>query len=324
MVGVSKRLSIEDYVDFFQNPQKHYLNKQHLNQILSMHGYPKLSVPRADLVEELKTLTMESPFRSTLKEKNISASTSLLNPDEIKKDLATIRWNEWSIDSVKIHRSGVSSPVEERQYSIKFVESAEKSSKNKKQGLTDISNLPAAAANLNSSNSKQQVQPKKKKISPDSDTPAETTVQCLTDISNLPAAANLNSSNSKQQVQPKKKKISPDSDTPAETTVQCLTDISNLPAAANLNSSNSKQQVQAKKKKKISPDSDTPAATTVQVLTDISNLPSAPNPNSSNSKQVKVKPKKKKISPDTDMGGKRKKTGNGALDLLSSFYSDLV
>ncbi|KAI3908974.1 hypothetical protein MKW92_037963 [Papaver armeniacum] len=319
MVGVSKRLSIEDYVDFFQNPQQHYLNKQHLNQILSMHGYPKLSVPRADLVEELKTLTMESPFRSTLKEKNTSASTSLLNPDEIKKDLATIRWNEWSIDSVQIHRSGVSSPVEERQYSIKFVESAEKSSKNKKQGLTDISNLPAAAANLNSSNSKQ-VKPKQKKISPDSDTPAETTVQGLTDISNLPAAANLNSSNSKQQVQPKKKKISPDSDTPAEKTVQVVTDISNLPSAANLNSSlnssNSKQQVQAKKKKKISPDSDTPAATTVQV----SNLPSAPNP--SNSKQVKQK--KKKISPDTDMGGKRKKTGNGALDLLSTFYSDLV
>ncbi|KAI3869528.1 hypothetical protein MKX03_000851 [Papaver bracteatum] len=252
MVGVSKRLSIEDYVDFFQNPQHHYLNKQHLNQILNMHGYTKLNVPRADLVEELKTLTMESPFRSTLKEKNTSASASLLNPDEIKKDLATIRWNEWSIDSVQIHRSGVSSPVEERQYSIKFVESAEKSSKNKKQGLTDISNLPAAA-NLNSSNSKQ-VQPKKKKKSPDSDAPAATIVQVLTDISNLPASANLNSPNSKQVQPKKKKKISPDSDTPAATTVQGLTDISNLPSAPNLNSSNSKQ-VKAKKKK-ISPDSD--------------------------------------------------------------------
>ncbi|KAI3941880.1 hypothetical protein MKW98_009090 [Papaver atlanticum] len=319
MAGVSKRLSIEDYVDFFQNPQQHYLNKQHLNQILSMHGYPKLRVPRADLVEELKTLTMESPFRSTLKEKNTSASASLLNPDEIKKDLATIRWNEWSIDSVQIHRSGgqqqtLSSPVEEeRRYSIKFVESAEKSSKIKKQGLTDISNLPPAA-NLNSSNSKQ-VQPKKKKLSPDSDTPAATTVQGLTDISNLPSVPNLNSSNSKQ-VKAKKKKISPDSDTPAATTVQGLTDISNL----NLNSSKSKQQVQPKKKK-ISPDSDTPV-TTVQVLTDISNLPSAANLNSSNSKQqVQAK---KKISPDSGTGVKRKKTENGALDLLSSFYSDLV
>ncbi|KAI3941883.1 hypothetical protein MKW98_009093 [Papaver atlanticum] len=161
---------------------------QHLNQILSMHGYPKLRVPRADLVEKLKTLTMESPFRSTLKEKN--ASALLVDPDEIKKDLATIRWNEWSIDSVQIHRSGgqqqsvSSSPVEEeRRYSIKFVDSAEKSSSssskktaarqnynNKKQVLIDISNLPPAA-NLNLSNSKQQVQAKKKKkISPDSDT----------------------------------------------------------------------------------------------------------------------------------------------------------
>ncbi|RZC51764.1 hypothetical protein C5167_020190 [Papaver somniferum] len=255
MVGVSKRLSIEDYADFFQNPQQHYLNKQHLNQILSMHGYPTLKVPRADLMEELKTLTMESPFRSTLREKNTSASASLLNPDEIKKDLATIRWNEWSIDSVQIHRSGVSSPVEEeRQYSVKFVNSAEKSSKTKRQGLTDISNLPAAA-NLNSSNSKQVQPKKKKKISPDSDTPAATTVQGLTDITNLPSAPNPNSSNSKQvQVQPKKKKISPDSGTPAATTVQGLTDISNLPSAPNLNSSNSKQV--KPKKKKISPDSD--------------------------------------------------------------------
>ncbi|KAI3839840.1 hypothetical protein MKW98_010145 [Papaver atlanticum] len=160
MVGVSRRLSIEDYVDFFQNPQQHFLNKQHLNQVLSMHGYPKLNVPR-----------------STLKENNTSASALLVNPDEIKKDLATIRWNEWSIDSVQIHRSGVQQSVspdeEERQYSNKFFESDKSSSSskttaaglNKKQVLTDIFNLPAAA-NLNSSNSKQ-VQAKKK-ISPDS------------------------------------------------------------------------------------------------------------------------------------------------------------
>ncbi|XP_026452821.1 uncharacterized protein LOC113353434 [Papaver somniferum] len=144
-------------------------------------------------MEELKTLTMESPFRSTLKEKITSASALLVDPDEIKKDLAIIRWNEWSIDSVQIHRSGaqqqqsVSSPVEEeRRYSIKFVDSAEKT--------------------------KKQVKAKKKKVSPDSNTPAATTVQVLTDISNLPsAAANLNPSNSKQ-VQAKKKKIPQDSD----------------------------------------------------------------------------------------------------------------
>ncbi|KAI3965868.1 hypothetical protein MKX01_010825 [Papaver californicum] len=176
MAGVSRRsLSLEDYVDFFQNPQQHFLNKQHLNQVMSMHGFLKLEVPRTDLVEELKTFTLESPFRSTLKE-NIS-SPALINPDEIKKDLATLRWNEWSIDSIQIHRSCQQSlpPGEERQTSMKFVESEKSSSSKKtaglvknKKGLTDISNLPAA--NLISSNSKQNQA--KKKISPDSDTSA--------------------------------------------------------------------------------------------------------------------------------------------------------
>ncbi|MCL7021740.1 hypothetical protein MKW94_025145 [Papaver nudicaule] len=175
MVGASKySLSLENYVDFFQNPQQHFLNKKHLNQVMSMHGFLKLEVPRADIVEELKTLTLESPFRSTLKENITSSSAALLDPEEINKDLATLRWNEWSIDSIQIHRSGREAlpPGEERQYSIKFVESEKSSSSKKtpalkknKKGLTDISNLPAD--NLNSSNSKQ-IQAKKK-ISTDSD-----------------------------------------------------------------------------------------------------------------------------------------------------------
>ncbi|MCL7037637.1 hypothetical protein MKW94_006784 [Papaver nudicaule] len=103
---------------------------------------------------------MESPFRSTLKEK-ITSST-LLNPDEIIKDLATLRWNEWSIGSTRIRRSG-----QERQYSIEFAEAKKPSSSKEaadlyknKTGLTDISSLPVAAK-LNSSNSRQNQAQKK-------------------------------------------------------------------------------------------------------------------------------------------------------------------
>ncbi|MCL7021971.1 hypothetical protein MKW94_000164 [Papaver nudicaule] len=127
-------LSLKDYVDFFLNPQQHYLNKNHLNQVTSMHGFQKLNIPRTELVEESKTFTMESPFRSTLKEK--ITSSSLLNPDEIIKDLATLRWNEWSTGSTRIEFAEAGKPSSSKK-------AADLYKNNEKKGLTDISNLPA-------------------------------------------------------------------------------------------------------------------------------------------------------------------------------------
>ncbi|MCL7049845.1 hypothetical protein MKW94_007333, partial [Papaver nudicaule] len=123
-----------------------------------------------DLMEELRTMTLESPFRSTLKDTNTSSSV-LLNPDDIKKDLATLRWNEWSIDSIRIHRSGLLPG----QSSIKSVEPVKKSSrsaalkkKKNKKVLTDISNLPAASLESHDSSNSKPKQAKKK-IRSDSD-----------------------------------------------------------------------------------------------------------------------------------------------------------
>ncbi|OVA04049.1 hypothetical protein BVC80_7967g5 [Macleaya cordata] len=105
MGGKSLNLKLDEYVDLYRNPEENFLTKFHLNQIIGMHGFIKLTkFPKAALMEEFRTINLESPFRSTLKE-NISSS-AFLNPDEVKKDLDDLLWNECIIQSIQIHQSG--------------------------------------------------------------------------------------------------------------------------------------------------------------------------------------------------------------------------
>uniref|UniRef100_A0A803QJD2 DUF7787 domain-containing protein n=1 Tax=Cannabis sativa TaxID=3483 RepID=A0A803QJD2_CANSA len=90
------KMSLEEYIQFFHSRNYFNIPVQHLNQIISMHGYKKLhKVPKSVLIDAVSTLTLVSPPRSTLND--ISSSPMVtITLDDVITDLNDLNWEEYS------------------------------------------------------------------------------------------------------------------------------------------------------------------------------------------------------------------------------------
>ncbi|XP_074286118.1 uncharacterized protein LOC141611474 [Silene latifolia] len=98
-----KTFTLETYLEFLRTRETQKLTADHLNKIISIHGYKKLS-HRKLATEAVEAMTEPiNPARSTLKD-DIPSSTSskaIATLSETIKDLKLLNWQECSITSIR-------------------------------------------------------------------------------------------------------------------------------------------------------------------------------------------------------------------------------
>ncbi|EOA36456.1 hypothetical protein CARUB_v10011022mg [Capsella rubella] len=108
-----KKMSLEEYVDFFSPENPVDFTISHLNQIIHMHGFRKLHKAHKKIVgEAVDSLNLIDPFRSTLKQTGAvssSPSSSSLTLDEVITDIEALKWQECCLTSLQIINSESSS-----------------------------------------------------------------------------------------------------------------------------------------------------------------------------------------------------------------------
>ncbi|XP_074286117.1 uncharacterized protein LOC141611473 [Silene latifolia] len=101
---LKKVFTLETYLEFLRTRETQKLTADHLNKIISIHGYKKLS--HRKLAEEAVEAITEpiNPARSTLKD-DIPSSTlsskAVATLAETIKDLKLLNWQECSITSIR-------------------------------------------------------------------------------------------------------------------------------------------------------------------------------------------------------------------------------
>ncbi|CAL9213923.1 unnamed protein product [Arabidopsis halleri] len=105
--GGEKKITVEEYVDFFTSGNSRNFTISYLNQILHMHGFRKLHKLQKKIVgEAVDTLDLLDLSRSTLKEATVSSpSSSPLTLDEVISDIEALKWQECCLTSLQIINS---------------------------------------------------------------------------------------------------------------------------------------------------------------------------------------------------------------------------
>ncbi|XP_010921470.1 uncharacterized protein [Elaeis guineensis] len=94
------KITLEQYLNFYEDPWRANLLRAHLDQIIVMHGFIKLHNFPKDLVQRyLGSIELIPPTRSTLDE-DIS-SGALLTVAEVAEDLAALGWHECTVRSLR-------------------------------------------------------------------------------------------------------------------------------------------------------------------------------------------------------------------------------
>ncbi|XP_062105872.1 uncharacterized protein LOC133817385 [Humulus lupulus] len=110
------KMSLEEYIQFFHSRNTFNIPVNHLNQIISMHGYKKLhKIPKTVVEDAVSTLLLISPHRSALNDISFSPMASI-TLDDVISDLNDLNWQECSTASVQTlstagHGLVTSSPV---------------------------------------------------------------------------------------------------------------------------------------------------------------------------------------------------------------------
>ncbi|KAL9454605.1 hypothetical protein AB3S75_010079 [Citrus x aurantiifolia] len=99
----NEKLYMEKYLEFFSSRKQSDLKVEFLNQIISMHGFKRLRLPKNALSEAVSTIDLMNPSRSTLKE-NISPAMSL-TLKQVTEDLNDLTWQECCVTSIKVLNS---------------------------------------------------------------------------------------------------------------------------------------------------------------------------------------------------------------------------
>ncbi|KAB2011153.1 hypothetical protein ES319_D09G001200v1 [Gossypium barbadense] len=98
---MKSKFSVEDYIQFLSSHKQRPLTVNFLNQIISIHGFKKLT--------KHKTLDLMDPSRSTLKS-SISPN-AWLTEKEIIGDLNCLEWQECCVTSIE----ALNSPLPDQQ-----------------------------------------------------------------------------------------------------------------------------------------------------------------------------------------------------------------
>ncbi|KAL1202118.1 hypothetical protein V5N11_015056 [Cardamine amara subsp. amara] len=104
--GEEKKMTLEEYVDFFSSGKTVDFTISYLNQILHMHGFRKLHKSHKKIVgEAVDAVDLLDPCRSTLKQPGVSSSSSSLTLDEVITDIEALKWQECCVTSLQIINS---------------------------------------------------------------------------------------------------------------------------------------------------------------------------------------------------------------------------
>ncbi|KAG1365296.1 hypothetical protein COCNU_12G002960 [Cocos nucifera] len=96
--GEKRKLTLEDYVYFLNNPDSPRLNLDKLNQIVFMHGFIRFRTKK-EILANLSGFDLMRPTRSTIRERGITLCAAL-ELEEVKDDIAAIGWQECPIGSL--------------------------------------------------------------------------------------------------------------------------------------------------------------------------------------------------------------------------------
>ncbi|XP_012483345.1 uncharacterized protein LOC105798020 [Gossypium raimondii] len=106
---MKSKLSVEDYIQFLSSHKQRPLTVNFLNQIISIHGFKKLTKHKKELSDAVETLDLMDPSRSTLKS-SISPN-AWLTEKEVIGDLNCLEWQECCVTSIE----ALNSPLPDQQ-----------------------------------------------------------------------------------------------------------------------------------------------------------------------------------------------------------------
>ncbi|RID48942.1 hypothetical protein BRARA_I05414 [Brassica rapa] len=125
--GGEKKMTLEEYVDYFNSGKSIDFTCSYLNQILHLHGFRKLHHSTKKTVgEAVDAVELLDLSRSTLDQTTLSSSSASLTLDQVISDIEALKWQECCMTSLQI----VSSDVTTRA----VANPKERSNKRKKQG----------------------------------------------------------------------------------------------------------------------------------------------------------------------------------------------
>ncbi|XP_075478833.1 uncharacterized protein LOC142519684 [Primulina tabacum] len=95
----SKLLSVEDYLDFFDNRDTLHLTVSQLQQIIGMHGFRKITTQKRNLIDIVSSMDLSDLRRSTLFNGSVSGDAPLAL-EEVIHDLKHLDWKECHVTSL--------------------------------------------------------------------------------------------------------------------------------------------------------------------------------------------------------------------------------
>ncbi|KAJ6681423.1 hypothetical protein OIU74_019827 [Salix koriyanagi] len=102
MGGKNRKISLEDYLRFFQSHKQLGLTTHFLKQIIRMHGCNSSSnVSKKVLIDVVDKIDLENLSRSTVKEKNEISPCALMNMEDIVADMKLLDWQECCVTSIQ-------------------------------------------------------------------------------------------------------------------------------------------------------------------------------------------------------------------------------
>ncbi|XP_031498131.1 uncharacterized protein LOC116262778 [Nymphaea colorata] len=94
----TREITLEEYASFQANlDDGHSLTAELLNRIIAMHGFCRIRRPKAEIMEALRSMTLASPFRSTMAQ---GAAPAPLTLEDLALHVADLNWNECQMNSV--------------------------------------------------------------------------------------------------------------------------------------------------------------------------------------------------------------------------------
>ncbi|CAF2116499.1 unnamed protein product [Brassica oleracea var. botrytis] len=125
--GGEKKMTLEEYVDYFSSGKSIDFTCSYLNQILHLHGFRKLHHSTKKTVgEAVDAVELLDLSRSTLNQTTLSSSSASLTLDQVISDIEALKWQECCITSLQIVSS------DDRTRAVDNTK--ERSNKRKKQG----------------------------------------------------------------------------------------------------------------------------------------------------------------------------------------------
>ncbi|CAA7405896.1 unnamed protein product [Spirodela intermedia] len=94
-----KKLCLEDYIHFCNNPDRHDFLREQLDEIIYLHGFARSTNTKVEMARAVAGIELMQAARSTVHE--CITPSNPLTVEEVRRDLEYIGWQECPLKSVK-------------------------------------------------------------------------------------------------------------------------------------------------------------------------------------------------------------------------------